>query len=218
VSEFKDCRIIDLSSEIRPGILKVNGEYLHGNHARRFELRQFIYAPDKMLMHWVEAETHIGTHVELQAHLIQGGKSSSEVPIDRFLGEAIVLNFTALKPRDGEGQPITPSHLAKVKKDDIVLMWSSYNSEEQPYISPEAAKYLAHKSVKMVGVQNIRVEAPNGSTATHDNLLRNEIPIIEGLVNMEQAKKERLFYIGLPLKIAGLDSSWVRAIALEPRD
>jgi arylformamidase len=214
--DLKDYRIIDLSAEIQPGIRKVNGEYVHGNQTRRFELRQFIYAPDKMLMHWVETETHIGTHVELPAHLTQGGKSSSEMPIESFLGEAVVLNFKILKPRDGKGQPITPSYLAKVKKGDIVLMWSSYSGEEQPYISSEAAKYLAQKPVKMVGVQNIRVEAPNGSTATHENLLKNEIPLIEGLVNMEQIKKERLFYIGLPLKVDGLDSSWIRAIALEP--
>jgi arylformamidase len=134
------------------------------------------------------------------------------------LGEAIVLNFTNLKPEEGKGQPILPSHLVKVKKDDIVLMWSSYNRDEQPYISPEASEWLAQKPVKMVGVQNIRVEAPNGSTATHVNLLKNEIPLIEGLVNMEQIRKERLFYIGLPLKVAGMDSSWIRAIALEPRD
>jgi kynurenine formamidase len=214
----KDYRIIDLSSEIRPGILKVNGEYLHGNQTRRFELRQFIYAPDKMLMNWVETETHIGTHVELPAHFTQEGKSSSEMLIQSFLGEAIVLNFTNLKPEEGKGQPILPSHLVKVKKDDIVLMWSSYNRDEQPYISPEASEWLAQKPVKMVGVQNIRVEAPNGSTATHVNLLKNEIPLIEGLVNMEQIRKERLFYIGLPLKVAGMDSSWIRAIALEPRD
>ena len=216
--ETKDYRIIDLSSEIRPGVLKVNGEYLHGNQTRRFELRQFIYAPDKMLMNWVETETHIGTHVELPAHFTQEGKSSSEMPIQSFLGEAIVLDFTCLKPKEGKGQPILPSHLVKVKKDDIVLMWSSHNRDEQPYISPEASECLAQKPVKMVGVQNIRVEAPNGSTATHVNLLKNEIPLIEGLVNMEQIRKERLFYIGLPLKVAGMDSSWIRAIALEPRD
>jgi len=216
--ELKDYRIIDLSEKIRPGIRKVNGEYLHGNQTRRFELRQFIYAPDKMLMNWVETETHIGTHVELPAHLTQDGKSSSEMPVESFLGEAIVLNFSVLKPKDDKGQPITPSHLSKVKKGDIVLMWSSYSGKEQPYISPEAAKYLGQKPVKMIGVQNIGVEAPNGSTATHDNLLRNEIPLIEGLVNMEQVKKERVFYIGLPLKVTGLDSSWIRAIALEPYD
>jgi arylformamidase len=216
--ETKNFRIIDLSSEIRPGILKVNGEYLHGNQTRKFELRQFVYAPDKMFMNWVETETHIGTHVELPAHFTHEGKSSSEMPIQIFLGEAIVLNFTCLKPKEGKGQPILPSHLVKVKKDDIVLMWSSYNRDEQPYISPEASECLAQKSVKMVGVQNIRVEAPNGSIATHVNLLKNEIPLIEGLVNMEQISRERLFYIGLPLKVVGLDSSWIRAIALEPCD
>jgi arylformamidase len=216
--ETKNYRIIDLSSEIRPGILKVNGEYIHGNQTRRFELRQFVYAPDKMLMNWVETETHIGTHVELPAHFTHEGKSSSEMPIQSFLGEAIVLDFTCLKPKEGKRQPILSSHLVKVKKDDIVLMWSSYNRDEQPYISPEASECLALKPVKMVGVQNIGVEAPNSSTATHVNLLKNEIPLIEGLVNMEQIRKERLFYIGLPLKVAGLDSSWIRAIALEPGD
>ena len=216
--DLRNYIIIDLSSEIRPGLLKVNGKYLHGNQTRRFELRQFVYAPDKMLMNWVETETHIGTHVELPAHFTPEGKSSSEMPIKSFLGEAIVLDYTYLKPKEGRGQPILPSHLVKVKKDDIVLMWSSYNRDEQPYISPEASECLAQKPVKMVGVQNIRVEAPDGSIATHVNLLKNEIPLIEGLVNMEQIRKERLFYIGLPLKVTGMDSSWTRAIALEPRD
>jgi kynurenine formamidase len=209
-------KIIDLSAEIIPGVLKVNGEYVHGKETRRFEIRQFIYAPDKALMHWVETETHIGTHVELPAHLVQGAKASSEMPIEAFMGEAIVLNFVSLKPQNGNGQPIMTSHLANAKAGDIVLMWSSYHGTEQPYISPKAAKHLAEKHVKMVGVQNIRVEAPNGSMATHNNLLKNEIPLIEGLVNLEKIQKDRVFYIGLPLNVAHLDSSWIRAIALEP--
>jgi len=213
--DLKKYRIIDLSEEIIPGILKVNGEYVHGNQTRRFEIRQFIYAPDKALMHWVETETHIGTHVELPAHLTDGAKSASEMPLESFLGEAIILKFDFLKPKDGKGQPINPSHLKKVRKNDIVLLWSPYEGDESPYISPESAEWLAKKPVKMVGVQNIGVEAP-GSMATHKNLLGNDIPLIEGLVNLEEVQKERVFYIGLPLRVAGLDSSWIRAIVLEP--
>lgn len=214
---LENYRIIDLSAEIVPGVLKVNGEYVHGKENRRFEIRQFIYAPDKALMHWVETETHIGTHVELPAHLVEGAKSSSEMPIETFLGEAIVLKFDHLKPKDGEGQPITVSHLAKVKEEDIVLMWSPYEGGDAPHISPEAAKWLADKRVKMLGVQNIGVEESQASMATHINLLKNEIPLIEGLVNIEKIEKERVLYIGLPLKVARLDSSWIRAIALEPK-
>ncbi|HIE28324.1 TPA: hypothetical protein EYP66_13675, partial [Candidatus Poribacteria bacterium] len=54
-------RIVDLSAELHPGVLKVNGEYVHGKESRRFEIRQFVYAPDKAFMHWVETETHVGT-------------------------------------------------------------------------------------------------------------------------------------------------------------
>ena len=213
---LKNFRVIDLSEEIIPGILKVNGEYVHGNQTRRFEIRQFIYAPDKALMHWVETETHIGTHVELPAHLTDGAKSASEMPLESFIGEAIVLNFDFLKPIEGKGQPIKPSHLENVRENDIVLLWSSYSGDECPYISPESAEWLAKKPVKMVGVQNIGVEAPGGSMATHNNLLGNEIPLIEGLVNLDKVQKERVFYIGLPLRVKGLDSSWIRAVVLEP--
>lgn len=213
--DLKKLRIIDLSAEIQPGVLKVNGEYVHGKGPRRFELRQFIYAPDKGLMHWVETETHIGTHVELPAHLTDGAKSCSEMPAETFIGEAIVLKFDLLRPKDGEGQPVTTSHLGKVKAGDVVLMWSPYEGREAPYISPEAAKWLAERKVKMIGIQGVKVEAPGGSMATHQNMLKNDIPIVEGLANLQEIKKDRIFYIGLPLKVANLDSSWIRAIALE---
>jgi len=211
---LKKYRIIDLTAMIRPGILKVDGRYMHGKEIRRFELRQFIFELDKTFMHWIDAESHVGTHVEAPSHYLKDGKSVAELPLETFMGEALVLKFEDLKPIDGRGQPIKPAHLEKVKRGDIVLMWSPYEGVEAPYISPEASAWLAEKDIKMLGVQNVGVEAPN-SMATHDNLLRNNIPIIEGLVNLDKIRKERIFYIGLPLKVYGLDSSWIRAIALE---
>jgi len=214
--ELESCKIIDLSKELHPGNLRVNGEYVHGTETRRFEIRQFIYAPDKTFMHWVETETHIGTHVELPSHFIEDGKSCSEMPVEIFMGEAIVLKLDFLKPKEAKGQPIKPSHLRNVRKGDIVLMWSAYAGSEAPYISPETAKWLAELPVKMIGVQNIGVEESRDSMATHVNMLENGIPIIEGLVNLDKIGTERVFYIGLPLRVAGLDSSWIRAVALEP--
>ena len=211
---LKKYRIIDLTAMIRPGILKVDGRYMHGKELRRFELRQFIFELDKTFMHWIDAESHIGTHVEAPSHYLKNGKSVAELPLETFMGEALVLKFEDLKPIDGRGQPIKPAHLEKVKRGDIVLMWSPYEGVEAPYISPEASAWLAEKDIKMLGVQNVGVEAPN-SMATHDNLLKNDIPIIEGLVNLDKINRERVFYIGLPLRVYGLDSSWIRAIVLE---
>jgi len=211
-------RIIDLTMELHPGILKVNGEYVHGSELRRLELRQFIYKPDRTFMNWIEAESHIGTHVEMPAHYLEDGKSSSEMPLETFIGEAVVLKFTHLKPKGGRGRPIKPVHLSKVREGDIVLMWSPYEGDEMPYISSEAARWLAERRIKMLGVQNVGVEESYELMATHDSMLRNDIPIIENLTNLDKISRERVFYIGLPLKVFGLDSSWIRAIALEPRE
>jgi len=212
--DLKRYRVVDLSQELHPGIRKVSGEYVHGEETRRLEIRQFVYAPDKMLMHWVDTETHIGTHVEGPSHYADSARTISELPLETFMGEAVLLNLAYLKPKDGEGQPIRPSDLERVRKRDIVLMWSPYQGEEAPYISPEAAKSLQERGIKMLGIQGVGLE-PRGSVASHELLLKNEIPIVERLDHLDRIRKERFFFIGLPIKISGIDSSWIRAVALE---
>lgn len=210
VEVLKNYRIIDLSAEVQPNVLKVNGEYIRGNQIRKFNLRQFINAEDKTCMHFVEAESHIGTHVEGPSHFRDELKSCADIPLEKFMGEAIVLKF-----EDEKRFPIKPEHLEEVREGDIVLMWSPSGNA---YITPEAAEYLAKKHIKMLGVQGVRPEDPSsGRLATHKALLENDIPIIEGLVNLEKIERKRVFFIGLPLRIAYLDSSWIRAIALEQK-
>jgi len=71
----------------------------------------------------------------------------------------------------------------------------------------------------MVGLQRIGLEVPGlkpyDQWFSHEIFLGNNIPVIENLRNLEKLKDERVLYIGLPIKIIGLDSSWIRAIALE---
>jgi kynurenine formamidase len=50
--------------------------------------------------------------------------------------------------------------------------------------------------------------------ASHKHLLEKNIPIVEMLSNLDKVAGKRFIYIGLPLKIQGLDSSPIRAIAI----
>lgn len=207
--------MVDLSMELQPSVLKVGGRYVHGRNVRRLEARQFIYAPDNMLMHWVDTETHIGTHVEGPTHYRDELRTVSQLPLEVFIGEAVVLRFKDLEPISGRGQPILTVHLEGVRRGDIVLMWSPYGGREAPFISPQAASTLQERGIKMVGIQGVQLEASASSIASHEAFLGHDIPIVEGLVNLEKLTRERVFYIGLPLRIHGLDSSWIRAVALE---
>jgi len=204
-------RIVDLTAEILPGI-RSGERYMHGSVRRRFEVSRFVYSADNTYMNWVETETHVGTHVECPSHYLENGNDVASLPLETFMGDAVAVNLKSKR-----AQPITPIDLgdAGVRKGDIVLMWSGWSGEERPFISVEAAEWLLKARVKMVGVDDsIGVEAP-GSMATHDFLLRNDIPIIEGLVNLDGLRGNRFLFIALPLRVRGLDSSWVRAIALE---
>ncbi|MBO3803401.1 MAG: cyclase family protein [Candidatus Brockarchaeota archaeon] len=209
--DFSKYRVVDLSAEVVPGVL--SGErYVHGSGRRRFELRRFVYAPDGTFMNWVETETHVGTHVECPSHYLEGGKDVSSLPLVTFMGEAVVVD--AKRKR---AEPINPVDLESegVREGDILLMFSGRSGEDRPFIGTETAKWLVETRVKMVGVDDsIAVEA-KGSMATHEYLLGNDIPIIEGLCNLEELRRKRVLFIALPLRVRGLDSSWVRAVALE---
>ena len=205
-------RLVDLSQEVYPGTLNTNNVYEWGNTLRRFEIRQFIAAIDNCTMSFVDAETHVGTHVESPAHLKPGLKSPAELPLEKFIGEAIVLKF--------KDEAIGPEHLADVKENDIVLL---YSTSDKCYITPEGGRYLQSKKIKILGVQNVWPDDPRayeiGSgilPETHIALLGNDIPMIENIINLETINASRVQFIGFPIRIHRIDSVWIRAVALEP--
>lgn len=199
-------RLVDLTLMLRPGKEK-----------RRLEIRPFIFQHDNTTMHEVDTESHIGTHVEAPSHYTMGGKELAGLPLDTFIGEGMVLRCSLDEP----GQPIGPEQLQSaaeglVKPGDIVLLSCFPQFEGRTsYLSPAGAIWLLEKQVKMIGFDNSLLEDPPGKTTTHEIILKNDIPLIENLTNLDQVTGPRVLIIALPLFIAGLDSSPVRAIALE---
>jgi len=74
-------------------------------------------------------------------------------------------------------------------------------------------------TVEMPGVSwETGFQAPQTNTSpTLRNILNNNIPITYPLVNIHTLKKDRVFYIGLPLNIERMDATWIRVIALEEK-
>lgn len=209
-----ECRVVDLSLKLHPG-----------REERRLEIRRFTYIAGEY-MHDIDTMSHIGTHVECPSHYVNArygidGADISKIPVETFLGEAVFVDLSSKSAYE----PITIKDFedADVREGDIVIIGNSrFKGKERPYISPEAAKWLAERKIKMVGVDDsVQVEAPENINslelmATHDYLLSNNIPIVERLCNLNSLKKRRFLFIGLPVNIVGLDSFPIRAVALEP--
>ena len=62
---------------------------------------------------FLEIHTHISTHIDAPSHMIENGKTLSDFPINKFIGEAIVI--------DVRGQKNIEPKLSNVHEGDIVF-------------------------------------------------------------------------------------------------
>ncbi len=208
-------RIIDLSHDITHqmpvfpadpavGVLK------HHNYQNGYLVNQVIFG------------THTGTHIDVPIHKIKGGKPVDQVPIERFVGRAYVMDLTDLKPLE----EITRKHLEPfagkargLKALIIKTGWADHFGGDDfftsfPGISEEAVGWLVENGISLVGLESPSVNAVKHAEI-HTLLLQNEILIIESLVNVNKIKQEYVELFAVPLKLKGLDGSPVRAFAVE---
>ncbi|MHC4444637.1 MAG: cyclase family protein [Planctomycetota bacterium] len=211
-------RVVDLSKRVLPG--QVSGPV--GLGPRKYEIKPFTFPPGE-IMHTIEMENHISTHVEAPSHFMgprhgRKGMDVSELPLETFFGPAVFVDLSG----SGKGEEVLPSLVegAGVRRRDIVLFGNAgHEGQERPYLGQAVARYLADLPVKMVGIDD-SVFPENPAIAfkeieqyyIHDYLLSKDIPLIEGLVNLEALGITRFIFFGIPAAMGGLDSFPVRAM------
>lgn len=180
-----------------------------------------------------ELLNHVGPHLDPASHLLKGGLSADNYPLERLLGHARVLDFRN-KPRD---EAITVEDLRdkRIQAGEIVILFTGYQPPlhdmdwpSYPYLSKEAADWLAALPVKalatdMPSLGSIRRypelmrrgKTPGDVIPEHLAFLTREIPNIEGLTNLASlAGETRVVFIGFPLKVKNSDGGLMRAVAL----
>jgi len=211
VEAFKKARVVDLSKVCHPG-----------KEERRLEIRSYkVYAGE--VMHEIDTMSHIGTHVEVPSHFIEPlrgtkCKDLADFPPEAWMGEAVFIDLAGLAPKVGITSEFVKSF--GVKTGDIVIMGNSkYKGDDQNFLSNEAVKYLADLNIKILGLDlTFKMEefwTPLGNMKTHVYMLEKDIPLIEVMVNLDQLRERRFFFIGVPVAIVGLDAFPIRAVALE---
>jgi len=217
---MQDYRVVDLTWKLTPPNPDVGGM-----GPRRLELRQGTLWAGEYTFD-IDITSHTGTHVEVPFHFVgaafpgRRGKDVSEMSPETFMGRAYFVDLKDFEPR----QPVLPQHLdqAGAGKGDILLIGNSRHTGkgQKPYISKEAAAWMAENGIKMLGMDwTVGYEEYGIQTLqemhTHLNLLMNDIPLLENMAHFDQLGAKCVFFIALPLNIVGMDASPVRAVALE---
>ena len=214
------CELIDLSKRIEPG--KATGPL--GLGKRKYETKTFTFPPGE-LMTEVWMETHISTHVETPAHFVgprhgREGMDVSEVPLETFFGKAVLVDLAKCE----KGEEVLPARVeaAGVRPGDIVLLGNAqHEADGRPYLGQTVARHLADLPVKMIGIDDsVFPENPAvllkelDKYYIHDYMLSNDVPLIEGLANLDKLPSARFIFIGFPPAMGGCESFPIRAVAL----
>ena len=169
---------------------------------------------------------HVGTHIDAPSHFFRNTLQSSELALDSLIGEAELLDF---KDKGTPLSCITRQDLehagSKLPEGQIVVIrtgWERHWSDDDyvsgtPFITNEAAEWLVERKVKLVASDLALFCDPRISPTNlipDKILLRNGIPYINGLVNLESLTKDRFKLIALPLKVRGVTGAPVRVVAL----
>jgi arylformamidase len=160
-------------------------------------------------------DSHTGTHMDAFYHMLNNGKKIHEMPLEKCLGKAIVLDFTSIKGG------IMEKDLQKktIEKDTIILLKTRKNPMRTfdfhfTFLEKSGAAFLAKKNVRAVGIDQLGVERGQANHETHDILFKKNIPVFEGL-ELGAIKPGNYFFIGFPIKIKDGDGAPTRAVLVD---
>jgi arylformamidase len=158
---------------------------------------------------------HSGTHMDAPLHFIDKADDIASISPEILIGPARVIHIN-------NPEFIGVEELKeKIIRSEERILFRTKNSDEEwynkdfttnyVYLNNDAAKYLASKKIKIVGIDYLSIGEFKKGKTTHQILLGNNIWIIEGLYLKEVPEGEYEMY-ALPLKISGADGSPVRVI------
>lgn len=168
--------------------------------------------------------SHSGTHLDAPSHSIVGGRTVDQIPLELLLGRARVL-----RARLGAGEEIGVRDLLPGLPDQlpsIVLVetgWDRHFGDSEavhhPFLSLEAVEALWARGVRVLGVDALSPD-PSGhpelaGLPVHEFWLGRDGVIVEDLTRLGTLPDEVEVSL-LPLRLAGVDGSPIRAVARLP--
>ena len=171
----------------------------------------------------VTSSPHVGTHADAPLHVREGWPGSHELPVEAFLGEAVVLDVSDAANDDeltaerlvaaagalgAAEERIAPRVLLKTGRS----IADGIFPDAWPALTEEAARALVANGVRLIGVDAPSVDSRESKTlAVHQMLFSANACILENL-DLRRVKPGRYELIALPLRLMGLDAAPVRAV------
>jgi kynurenine formamidase len=188
---------------------------------------------------------HGGTHVDAPVHFAKGAQTVDQLPLDRLVGTAVVIDVVQSSERDADYQ-VTTDDLQRAEREQgeipagaIVLIRTGFSQRwpdaarylgtaergdaavrnlHFPGLHPDAARWLvANRQIGAIGIDTASIDYGQSTLyESHRVLFERNIPAFENLTALERLPLRGAGIVALPMKIGGGSGAPLRAIALLP--
>jgi arylformamidase len=179
---------------------------------------------DMVSLQSIHFTTHLGTHIDAPSHIIKGGMTVDQIPLETLIGKASVLDFSHKREKEPISKEDLREHKASLLPGSRILLrtgWDSRFGSESfftafPCLTLEAAQYLSMKKIALLGMDTPSpspVDDPG--QGIHKTLLGAGIVLLEGLCNLKQMQGDECQLIALPAPFKDFSGAPCRAIAID---
>jgi kynurenine formamidase len=186
---------------------------------------------------------HGGTHFDAPIHFAEGRQTADEVPLERLIGPAAVVDVVDrvhpdylvtvedLEGWEAEHGPIPEGAILLLRTgwgdrwpDPLLYLGTDQKGPEAvpelhfPGLSPEAAIWLVeNRDIDAIGIDTPSIDyGQSADFQTHQILYRENIPGLENVANLDQLPEWGAYLVALPMKIAGGSGGPLRVVAFIP--
>jgi len=186
---------------------------------------------------------HGGTHVDAPVHFARGRHAVDEIPLDRLIGPAVVVDVNVAAEQDpdylvtvADLEAFEAAH-GRIPDGAILLIRTGYSDRwpdaaaylgtaergeaavpllHFPGVAPATARWLvAERAIGALGIDTASIDYGQSTTyETHRILYEQNIPGLENLTALDRLPPTGANLVALPMKIAGGSGAPLRVVAI----
>jgi arylformamidase len=204
-------KIYDISVEMHPRM-----QIYPGDPRFRSRMLHSLNNGDPFTLSKIMMSNHVGTHVDAPAHMIRGGLTITDLPLEMMNGRSRVVHIRHREKID------VPELKKLVLMDDFRILfktrnshlWSNHKrfSKKYIYLTRDGAQYLVDNGIKLVGFDYLSIDKQDDPDfPAHKILLSNQVILVECL-DLSQVEEGEYEMSCLPLRLKGLDAAPARVV------
>ncbi len=191
----------------------------------------------------ISTAEHGGTHLDAPMHFSRAGMSTEQIPLDRLIAPAVVVDVSAratpdyridvadLEAWERNHGPIPDGAILLLRTgwgerwpDRLRYLGTERTGPEAvaelhfPGIHPDAARWIVdQRNIAAVGIDTPSIDyGQTSGFEAHVIIYGANIPGFENVANLEELPEEGAYVVALPMKVSGGSGAPLRIVAFVP--